>query len=86
MHVLLNLLICKPLVVALVLKHTAKQLNNKIKNIMKKTTALLLIGCAFGTAAFAQCDKKILYTSVKQDWLNSKYEVQKSDQDNPDCS
>jgi len=48
---------------------------------MKKTTALLLIGCAFGTAAFAQCDKKILYTSVKQDWLNSKYEVQKSDQD-----
>jgi len=67
--------------VALVLKHTAKQLNNKIKNIMKKTTALLLIGCAFGTAAFAQCDKKILYTSVKQDWLNSKYEVQKSDQD-----
>ena len=42
---------------------------------------LLLIGCAFRTATFAQCDKKVLYTSVKQEWLNDKYEVQKSDQE-----
>ena len=48
---------------------------------MKKTIVLSLIACAFAAAGFAQCDKKVLYTSAKQEWLNSKDEVQKSDQD-----
>ena len=49
---------------------------------MKKSILLLLvIGAAFSTKSMAQCDKKIVYTSIKQDWLNSKDEVQKSDSD-----
>ena len=48
---------------------------------MKKIISLLLVACAFSATAIAQCDKKTLYTSAKQDWLNSNNEVQKSDQD-----
>jgi len=48
---------------------------------MKKIIPLLCIGCAFTAAAIAQCDKKVLYTSSKEEWLNSKDEVQKTDQD-----
>lgn len=48
---------------------------------MKYVIAPLLITCMFNTAVFAQCDKKILYTSVKQEWLNSKDEIQKNEQD-----
>jgi len=48
---------------------------------MKKIIAPLLIICAFGTTGIAQCDKKTLYTSVKQEWLNSKDEITKSEQD-----
>ena len=49
--------------------------------IMKKLMALMLVTGTFGTAAIAQCDKKILYTSTKEEWLNSKGEIQKTDQD-----
>jgi len=57
-------------------------IENKIKKqIMKKIISLLLICCAFGIASIAQCDKKTLYTSLKQEWMNSKDEVQKSDSD-----
>ena len=48
---------------------------------MKKIIPLLVFTCVLGTASIAQCDKNILYTSSKQDWLNSKDEVTKSDQD-----
>ena len=48
---------------------------------MKKTMSLLLIAFAFATAGIAQCDKKTVYTSNKEEWLNSKYEVQKTDLD-----
>src|SRR5215470_19266367 len=49
--------------------------------IIKKIISLLTIAAVFATAAHAQCDKKVLYTSVKEEWLNSKDEVQKTDQD-----
>ena len=42
---------------------------------------LLLITCVFSFAGMAQCDKKTLYTSTKQEWLNSKNEIQKSEQE-----
>jgi len=48
---------------------------------MKKILLLLSITCICSIAVFAQCEKKVLYSSVKQDWLNSKDEIQKSDQD-----
>ena len=48
---------------------------------MKKVISLLLITGVFATAAIAQCDKKILYTATKEEWLNSKDEIQKTDQD-----
>lgn len=48
---------------------------------MKRIIALISIICILNTAGFAQCDKKILYTSVKQEWLNSKDEIQKNEQD-----
>jgi hypothetical protein len=49
---------------------------------MKKSILLLLLVIgALSTKSWAQCDKKIVYTSVKQEWLNSKDEVQKTDQD-----
>ena len=48
---------------------------------MKKIMSLLLIACAFTIAGIAQCDKKTVYTSNKEEWLNSKYEVQKTDLD-----
>ena len=48
---------------------------------MKKIIPLFLLACILGTASFAQCDKNILFTSSKQDWMNSKDEVTKSDQD-----
>src|SRR5256885_16522456 len=49
---------------------------------MKKVFLFLAIACTISMASNAQCDKKVLYTSVKQDWLNSKNEIQKTDQDN----
>jgi hypothetical protein len=48
---------------------------------MKKSILLLFVIGALGVKTMAQCDKKILYTSSKQEWLNSKDEVQKKDQD-----
>ncbi|TKK66938.1 hypothetical protein FC093_15670 [Ilyomonas limi] len=48
---------------------------------MKKSILLLLVIGALSTKSMAQCDKKTLYTSTKQEWLNSKDEVQKSDSD-----
>jgi len=48
---------------------------------MKKSILLLLVIGAFSAKSMAQCDKKILYTSVKQEWLNAKDEVQKNDSD-----
>jgi len=48
---------------------------------MKKIISLLFVSCAFTAAGIAQCDKKTVYTSVKEEWLNSKDEVQKTDQD-----
>jgi len=47
---------------------------------MKKIIPLLVFTCTV-TASIAQCDKNILYTSSKQDWMNSRDEVTKSDQD-----
>src|SRR4051812_5209662 len=48
---------------------------------MKKVILLLLVIGAFNSKSMAQCNKKIVYTSNKQEWLNSKYEVQKKDSD-----
>src|SRR4051812_39622364 len=48
---------------------------------MKKVILLMLVISACGTKSMAQCDKKTLYTSNKQEWLNSKDEVQKKDSD-----
>ena len=48
---------------------------------MKKVILLLLVIGAFSTMSMAQCDKKALYISNKQEWLNSKGEVQKNDSD-----
>ena len=48
---------------------------------MKKVILLMLVIGAFSTKSMAQCDKKTLYTSNKQEWLNSKDEVQKKDSD-----
>jgi hypothetical protein len=48
---------------------------------MKKVILLMLVISAFSTKSMAQCDKKTLYTSNKQEWLNSKDEVQKNDSD-----
>ena len=48
---------------------------------MKKIILLFLLACTLSIASNAQCDKKVLYTSVKQEWLNSKDEIQKTDQD-----
>ena len=48
---------------------------------MKEVIALLLMTSVVTTAAIAQCDKKTVYTSMKEEWLNSKDEIQKTDQD-----
>ena len=48
---------------------------------MKKSLLFLLAAGVFGVKSMAQCDKKILYTSTKQEWLNAKDEVQKKDAD-----
>ena len=48
---------------------------------MKKVILLMLVIGAFSTKSMAQCNKKTLYTSNKQEWLNSKGEVQKNDSD-----
>ena len=48
---------------------------------MKKVILLMLVFGAFSAKNMAQCNKKTLYTSNKQEWLNSKGEVQKKDSD-----
>ena len=48
---------------------------------MKKIYLLFSLACTLSMAGNAQCDKKVLYTSAKQEWLNSKDEIQKSDED-----
>ena len=48
---------------------------------MKKVILLMLVIGTLCTKSMAQCDKKTLYTSNKQEWLNSKNEVQKNDSD-----
>jgi hypothetical protein len=63
---------------ALVLKQTMQII--KQQN-MKKIFLLFSLACAFSMASNAQCDKRVLYTSAKQEWLNSKDEIQKSDED-----
>jgi hypothetical protein len=63
---------------AFVLKQTMQTI--KQQN-MKKIILLFLLACTLSMASNAQCDKKVLYTSAKQEWLNSKNEVQKNDAD-----
>lgn len=48
---------------------------------MKKSILLFMIIAAISVKSMAQCNKKVLYTSNKQEWLNSKEEVQKNDAD-----
>lgn len=42
-------------------------------------TAMLL--CTLTKWTYAQCDKKIVWTSMKEEWLNGKGELQHTDQD-----
>ena len=63
---------------ALALKQTMQII--KQQN-MKKIYLLFSLVCTLSMAGNAQCDKKVLYTSAKQEWLNSKDEIQKSDED-----
>jgi len=48
---------------------------------MKKSILLLFVIGALGVKSMAQCNTKTLYTSLKQEWLNGKGEVQKNDSD-----
>lgn len=48
---------------------------------MKRIIVSLVLMCVFSQLANAQCDKKILWTSGKQDFTNSKGEVQRAMQD-----
>lgn len=63
---------------ALVLKQTMQII--KQQN-MKKIILLFSFAFTLSIASNAQCDKKVLYTSAKQEWLNSKNEIQKNDAD-----
>lgn len=56
-------------------------ISKNIQKIMKKIFLLLLITSAFNLWCNGQCDKKVLWTSVKEEFTNSKDEVQKTEQD-----
>jgi len=59
-----------------------KKLNNQFKiELMKKIILMLFAGCLLSKWSDAQCDKKMLWTSGKEDFTNATGEVQKTEQD-----
>jgi len=48
---------------------------------MKKIILMLFVICIFSKWSNAQCDKKILWTSAKEEFTNGNGQVQKTEQD-----